>query len=119
MSKHILLINQTSALNSPASKEALDMALILAAYEHDVSLLFEDAAVMQLLPQQDARIVDSKNLFKTLKLLDLYEIDQLYVCEDSLHRFALSPSMLAIDCRSVNSSEKAKLCSQQDHLLRF
>lgn len=119
MSKHVLLINQTTALNTPAAKEALDMALILAAYEHQVGIVFEGSAVLQLTDNQDARKLDSKNLFKTLKLLDLYEIENLYVCRDALSRFELSPNDLFIDCQLVSGEEKAQLISQQHHLLRF
>lgn len=117
MSKRILLVNETSALNSPAAKEALDMALILAAYDHQVSLFFTGVAVLQLVPNQDARQLDSKNLFKTLKLLELYEIDALYVCATSMKNYDIEIEELGISCQLISSS--ANLVAEQDHILRF
>lgn len=119
MSKQILLINQTSALNSPCANEALDMALILASYDHQMAMLFEESAVLQLIKGQDAREVGSKDLFKRIKLLELYDVEQLFVCADAINRFGLQQADLAIDCDVLSRSQKAALFAAQDHLLRF
>jgi tRNA 2-thiouridine synthesizing protein C len=91
---NILLIQQSSAFDGAVAREAQDLALALAATEHQVTLLYRDAAVLQLLPLAQQPAV--KDFTLAQKLFELYDIAAVYVCQHSLSRYQLSVPQLRI-----------------------
>lgn len=88
-----LLILQQSPYQSSLAREALDFALASAAFEQKVSLLFLADGVFQLLKSQ-AAVAGKKSIEKTLAGLELFDIEEVYACEDSLSHRAIDASML-------------------------
>lgn len=89
-----------SPFASKLAIEGLDMALAFAAFEQDVSLVFVDDGVYQLLPQQSDAI-GQKNLAKRLQAAELYDINKLYVCRHSLATRNITATELA-DINGLN-----------------
>lgn len=83
-----------SPFASKLAFEGLDMALAFAAFEQDVTLVFVDDGVYQLLAQQGEHI-DQQNIHKRLQAAQLYDINKIYVCQKSLQQRALSQQQLA------------------------
>ncbi len=71
----ILLVMQHSAFCDASSREGQDLAMALAATEHQVSLLYREEAVLQLLPL--ASPVAVKDFTKAQKLFQLYDIEDI------------------------------------------
>lgn len=111
--EQILVVFRSSALSSSLAREAQDMAMALAAVGHQVSLLYQDEAVLQLIARNNSPAV--KDFTVAQKLFPLYDIEQVYVCETSMQRFALQLADLRIHCQLA----PAQLLTQFQHILVF
>ncbi|MFX3832834.1 DsrE family protein, partial [Streptococcus suis] len=53
------------------------------------------------------------------KLMDLYDIEQVYVCQRSLCQFGLSTDNLLIDVTAVEADELTQKLAQCQQILTF
>lgn len=103
---------------SLSAKESLDVALVLAAFEQQPAVLFIDAGVLQLLP--DSQTPSShKHIGKIIAALDMYDINQLWVEQESLDYFGLTQEDLSQQVQLIDRSNVAQLCAQFDQHLVF
>ncbi|MBU2880883.1 sulfurtransferase complex subunit TusC [Psychrosphaera sp. B3R10] len=98
----ILIIHTQSALNALAGKEALDLSLIFGAFDQRVSVLFLGLGVTQCLIEQTPELIGQKDYLSTFKLLEMYDIEETFVCQKSLnklgfHKKNVMPSVLTLD----------------------
>lgn len=112
--KHLTFISRRTPYGSGYAKACLDMALSAAVFDQHVTLIFMDDGVLQLLHRQSAGSINAKDLGAALAALPLYDIDQVYVEQDSLALRGMSPEQLAIDARLCNAQKIAELISQSD-----
>lgn len=119
MQKKLLFVSHKSPYGSFAAKEALDAALASAAFGQDISLLFKGDGVYQLLPQQSASLLERKNIGAILGALELYEINKVFVCEQSLLHRGLENINPLIKVNVLDSSSLQRLLCKQDHILSF
>jgi tRNA 2-thiouridine synthesizing protein C len=77
-------------------QENLDMILTAAAFDQDVSLLFLDDGLLQLKTQQQADVSGLKDTAAVFQVLDLYNVDKLYVETESLQQRGLSEADLIL-----------------------
>ena len=82
--KKILFVISKPPYASKRNAELLDAALVAAAFDCEVSLLFRDDGVWSLLPEQSANTVGQRSIAKMMLGLSDYDIDKLYVCSESL-----------------------------------
>ncbi|WP_404340251.1 sulfurtransferase complex subunit TusC [Pseudoalteromonas mariniglutinosa] len=115
--KNILVLSRHSPFDEQHIREALDMTLIFAAIEQNISWLFSDAAVLALKAHQQPHIIGLKNYFKTIKTLELYDVDNIYVCEKSLLDYDLVPSDLLITVNVLNFQQQRQLIMQQQQVV--
>ena len=104
-SRELLLVCRHSPYGSQLSRSALDIALAASVFERDLSVLFMDEGVWQLLPDQDASSVDSKNIEKTIDSFPLYDLDSLYVDQHSLTQRQLSQSAIRDQVQLLGEQE--------------
>lgn len=102
----VLIIHTQSAMNSLAGKEALDLSLIFGAFDQRVSVLFLGLGVTQCLIEQNPEVIKQKDYLSTFKLLDMYDIDETFVCQKSLnklgyHKKNVMQSVLTLDPASI------------------
>ena len=132
-SKKFLYINRRAPHGSIYALESLEVVLIGAAFEQDVSLAFIDDGVYQLLRDQNTEEIGSKNFSPTFRALGDYDVSKIYVERESLELRGLSKDDLmhltyededddwaekdAI--RVVDSAELGTIIEQQDVLLNF
>lgn len=114
--KKILVIHNQSAMNTLAGKEALDFSLIFGSYEQDVSVLFYNEGATQALAHQDPEAIGQKDYLSTIKALDIYDIEQVYVCQTSLENMALAEHELIADVTPISLERIALLKQQADHI---
>ncbi|ERK11606.1 tRNA 5-methylaminomethyl-2-thiouridine synthase TusC [Pantoea sp. AS-PWVM4] len=70
---------------SSAGREGLDAVLATAALSEDIALFFIGDGVLQLNCDQQPEPILARNYIATFGVLALYDIDQCFVCEESLH----------------------------------
>lgn len=115
--KNILVISQTSPFDKQNIRESLDLCLIFAAVEQNISWLLTDSALFALLKDQKPHSLSLKDYFKTIKTLEIYEVEQVYVCESALKLYGLTLEDFSIDVKALSLTEQQSLISQQDHLV--
>lgn len=133
ITKKLMFINRKAPYGTIYALEALEVVLIAAAFEQDVSLAFLDDGVYQLVKGQNTSGIGMKNFSPAYRALGDYEIKKLYVEKESLDErglkaedlmeityedededFAEKPSI-----RIVNRTELTQIMGQQDVLLNF
>ena len=82
--KTFVYINRKSPYGSVYALESLEVVLIAAAFEQNVKLVFMDDGVFQLTKNQDPADIGMKNFSKTYAALGDYDVNQIYVDEQSL-----------------------------------
>jgi tRNA 2-thiouridine synthesizing protein C len=118
--KKLLFISRHAPYGTSLAKEALDAVLAASAYNQDISLLFMDDGVFQLLNNQETKSIHQKNFAMMLQALSYYDIEQVYVHQESLQARHLSPNeLLFTGIRIMDNNTTAALFAEQDHLLSF
>jgi tRNA 2-thiouridine synthesizing protein C len=133
MAKKFLYINRKAPYGTIYALESLEVVLIGAAFEQDVSLAFIDDGVFQLMAGQETAGVGMKNFSRTYKALGDFEIKKLYVERESLEARGLTlDDLQAITWEDENEdyaekpsihlvsrSEMAGIIASQDVVLSF
>ncbi len=92
--KKFLYVNRKAPHGSIYALESLEVVLVGAAFEQDVSLAFLDDGVYQLMLNQNTSGIGVKNFSPTYKALGDYDINQIYVEKESLELRGLSKENL-------------------------
>lgn len=88
--KKFLYLNRKAPYGTIYALESLEVVLIGAAFDQDVSLAFMDDGVYQLIKGQDTTAIGMKNFSPTYRALGDYEVTKLYVEKESLEERGLS-----------------------------
>jgi len=115
--KNILVIQTSSPFDGVKCREALDTALIFAAIDQNVSMLFKDDAVFCLHAKQNPNAANLKDYFKTLKMLELYDVENIYACKQSLELRGIDINNLHLACELVDNSQIKDILNANDHLV--
>lgn len=119
-SKKLLFISRHAPYGSSLAKEALDAVLATSAYDQELSLLFMDDGIFQLLKEQETEEIGQKNFAAILPALSLYDIDNVYVHKESLEaRQIAREEIIFANIRILNSHAVSELMATQDQLLSF
>ena len=132
-SKKFLYINRKAPHGTIYAQESLEVVLIAAAFEQEVALAFVDDGVYQLMQNQDTSALGNKNFSPTYRALGDYDVNQIYVEQESLELRGLSKEDLMPltyededddwaekdSIHVVSSAELADIIEQQDVILNF
>ena len=132
-SKKFLYVNRKAPHGSIYALESLEVVLIGAAFEQEVTLAFIDDGVYQLLQNQDSSAIGSKNFSPTYRALGDYDVNRIFVERESLELRGLTKEDLMPltwededddwaekdSIHVVSSTELAEIIEQQDVLLNF
>ncbi len=88
--KKFLYVNRKAPYGTIYALESLEVVLIGAAFEQDVSLAFLDDGVFQLTKGQNTDGIGVKNFSPTFRALGDYDVTKLYVERESLMERGLS-----------------------------
>jgi tRNA 2-thiouridine synthesizing protein C len=119
MAKKFMLVNRKAPYGSIYALESLEVVLIAAAFEQDVSVVFVDDGVYQLKKGMQTKAISTKNFSPTYRALEDYDIDKLYVEAESLAARGLSAGDLITDVKVIDARAFADLIEQQDVVLSF
>jgi len=132
--KKFMYVNRRAPYGTIYALEGLEVVLIGAAFDQDVSMAFIDDGVYQLLNGQDTKPMGGvKNFSPTYRALGDYDVKKLYVEKESLEArglkvedlmdltyedededYAEKPSI-----RVVPREELAEIMAQQEVILNF
>lgn len=118
MSKLGFIFN-TPPHSSASGREGLDALLAASAYTEDIRVLFVKDGVYQLVSKQQPDAIKSRDYIATFKMLELYDIDDIYICEESLIARQVSNKKLIIEAKLVSTVEIQKLVSECSKVLIF
>jgi tRNA 2-thiouridine synthesizing protein C len=119
MAKKFMLVNRKAPYGSIYALESLEVVLIAAAFEQDVSVAFIDDGVYQLKKGMQTKAIATKNFSPTYRALEDYDVDKLYVDAESLTARGLAPEDLITDVKLLDRDALAELMEQQDVVLSF
>jgi tRNA 2-thiouridine synthesizing protein C len=88
--KKFMYLNRKAPYGTIYAWEALEVVLIGAAFDQDVSVVFIDDGVYQLTKGQDTKGIGMKNFSPTYRTLGDYEVKKIYVDRASLEARGLS-----------------------------
>ncbi|MRR51477.1 MAG: sulfurtransferase complex subunit TusC [Rhodocyclaceae bacterium] len=117
--KQFMFVNRKAPYGTIYALESLEVVLIAAAFEQDVSLAFMDDGVYQLKKGHQTKGIGMKGFEKTYGALDDYDINKLYVDEESLAARGLTADDLCVPVEVMSRAELGKLMEAQDVLLSF
>ena len=115
--KRFLFVNRRAPYGTIYAHESLELILIAAAFEQDVSVVFMDDGVFQLQNGQNTTAVGIKNFSPTFKALAGYDVDKLYVEKESMDSRGLTEDDLVVPVVSLSSIELQELMDAQDIIL--
>jgi tRNA 2-thiouridine synthesizing protein C len=131
--KKFLYVNRKPPHGTIYALESLEVVLIGAAFDQDVSLAFLDDGVFQLTRGQNTEGIGVKNFSKTFGALGDYEVSKLYVERESLEERGLNAENLQEityededddwaekpSIRIVSRAEMTDVMADQDVVLSF
>mgnify|MGYP001442039963 CR=1 FL=1 len=131
--KKFLYVNRKAPYGTIYALESLEVVLIGAAFEQEVTLAFLDDGVYQLAKGQETGGVGMKNFSPTYRALGDYDVNKFYVERESLEERGLTEDDLQEityededddwaekpSIRVVNRDEMKKIMSEQDVILSF
>ena len=117
--KKFMFVNRKAPYGTVYALESLEVVLISAAFDQDVSLAFLDDGVYQLKKGQQTKAIETKNFSPTYRALDGYDIEKLYVEREALAERGLSEEDLIVDVTLLSRAELGALMDEQDVVLSF
>ncbi len=117
--KKFLYVNRRAPHGTVYALESLETVLIGAAFDQDVSMLFIDDGVYQLKKDQQPDSIEFKNFSKAFRALEMYDVEKLFVEQESLDERGLSKDDLLVEVELVSRQSVSELVDQQDVILSF
>jgi tRNA 2-thiouridine synthesizing protein C len=117
-------IKTTIIIKSPPfglidGKEGVDLALVCAAFEFEVCLIFIDQGIFHLIDKQDETNFSDKLHDKQLKALEFYDIEQVYAESESLIRFSIDHYNLLKNTLTISTAEINSLVTTSNNTVIF
>ena len=112
--KRFMYVNRRAPYGTIFALECLEVVLISAAFEQDVSLAFLDDGVYQLKKSQDTTGIGMKNFSNTYRALDDYEVEKIYVEKESLEARGLTEDDLIIPVEVKSTEELRDIMAKQE-----
>jgi tRNA 2-thiouridine synthesizing protein C len=115
----IAILNKSAPYGTVNGQESLDMALAMSNFGQTVSLFFIEDGVLQLLKQQTSDKIQHKAYHKTFAALTFYDIDNIYVCQQSLLERNLTATYLTIPVTLIEPDHLSALIAMNDQVMVF
>ncbi|QUJ67204.1 sulfurtransferase complex subunit TusC [Photobacterium sp. GJ3] len=84
-----------------SGREGLDAVLATSAYSEALQLFFIGDGVWQLVKGQQSDAILSREYSAAFKMLSLYDIEEIFVCGESLDQRGLNEDDLLIDAERL------------------
>ncbi len=131
--KKFMYLNRKAPYGTIYALESLEVVLIAAAFEQDVSLVFIDDGVYQITKMQKTDGIGMKNFSNTYNALGDYDINKVYISKESLVQRGLTENDLMnlvyededddwaekSSIKIVSNKELSVIMAKQDIVLSF
>lgn len=117
--KKFMFVNRKAPYGTIYALEGLEVVLISAAFDQDVSMVFMDDGVYELVKGQHTKNIDVKNFSPTYRALEGYDIEKLYVDKASLEQRGLSEENLVVPVEVLDTAQMSALMQTQDVVISF
>lgn len=117
MAQSLLLISRQAPWSGPGAREALDIALAGGAFDLPLALLFLDDGVFQLRKDQQAVLLQQKDLAANLQALPLFGVEELYACKRSLVERGLVADQLGLPVSVLDDDALRALLGRFDQVM--
>jgi tRNA 2-thiouridine synthesizing protein C len=112
--KRFMYVNRRAPYGTIYALECLEIVLVAAAFDQDISVVFLDDGVCQLKKNQDTTGIGMKNFLKTFGALAEYDVEKIYVEKESLDTRGLTADDLVIPVEVMAADDLREIMAQQD-----
>lgn len=118
--KRIAFVFTSAPHGSSSGREGLDALLATSALSEDIGVFFVGDGVFQLLAGQTPDAVLARDYISTFKILPLYDIENCWLCGESLRERGLSESQAwVLDAEVLESQALRRQLDDYDVVLTF
>lgn len=117
--KKLCIVFRHGPHGNAKGREALDLALLSASFEQEVSVLFTNEGVLHLLDKQTPELIGAKDYIATLGALPLYEVETILVCKDSLKALCINEDEIKFDVEFFSAKKISAHFQEVDEVLVF
>jgi tRNA 2-thiouridine synthesizing protein C len=117
--KKFMFVNRKAPYGTIYALESLEVVLITATFDQDVSLVFIDDGVYELVKGQNTKAIGMKNFSPSYRALEGYDVEKLYVERESMESRGLTEKDLLVPVEVLDSAAMAALMAEQDVVLSF
>lgn len=118
--KKVAFIFTQGPHGSSAGREGLDALLATSALTEAIGVFFMADGVFQLMPAQQPEKILARNYIATFGVLPLYDVDQCFVCTESLKARGLSAGHeWVLDVEPLSVSEIRGRLASYDVVMTF
>jgi tRNA 2-thiouridine synthesizing protein C len=117
--KKFMFVNRKPPYGTVYALESLEVVLITATLDQDVSLVFLDDGVYELVKGQNTKGLGIKNFSPSYRALEGYDVEKLYVERESMEARGLTEDELLVPVEVLSTVEMAALMAEQDVVLSF
>ena len=117
--KKFMFVNRKAPYGTIYALESLEVVLISATFDQDVSLVFIDDGVYELVKGQQTKAIGIKNFSPSYRALEGYDVEKLYVDQASLDQRGLTEADLLVPVEVLDAQQMGQLMAQQDVILSF
>ena len=112
--KRFMYVNRRAPYGTIYALECLEVVLVAAAFDQDISVVFMDDGVYQLKKNQDTTGIGMKNFSKTFGALEDYGVEKIYVEKESLAARGLTAGDLVIPVEVLATDDLSEIMARQD-----
>ena len=115
----IMFLMRKAPHGSIYSYEGLEVVLIMATYNQDISVVFMDDGVFSIKKEQDTSELQVKEFSKTFRVFEDYDVEKVYIDRESMESRGLSIDDLIIQPEVIEASDITALMEEQEVILPF
>ncbi|MFC3151600.1 sulfurtransferase complex subunit TusC [Litoribrevibacter euphylliae] len=119
MKKNIVIIIRSAPYGSSSARDAVDFILTAAAYEQDISVVFQGDGVFQLLKDQNPSLIHQKRISALISAFEMYEVDQVFYDLSSLSERNINKDDLINNLVEMELHSIQELLNKADTVLTF
>jgi len=116
----VAFIFKTPPHGSSTGREGLDALLATAALSEDIGVFFMGDGVFHLITSQQPEAIYARDYITTFKLLDLYDVEDIFVCQQSLEARGLTTQNIRnLDAEVLSIEDMQQRLNTFDKVLSF
>lgn len=117
--EYIMIKSTKPPYSTSAAVDALEAAMAASNIGIVVKFVFIDDGVYQLLPSQDASLINHKSVYKRLKALPLYDVEDVYVHSAALSKLNVDLHKVDIPVEIIDNETLVNMSKQAIQVLVF